>query len=141
MATKPNDTTGTKNYSRLSDVLKEPHCWLLPIEGYEMMPLVSLETAVESLVGIVPDIRPQPNHPQHRAQPNHSQHPVQPDHPQHRAQPNHLQHQAQPNHLQHQAQPNHPQYQAQLDHLQHRSQTMSRLLCQLAENMVKITLK
>jgi len=41
---------------RLSDVAEEPKKLLLPIEGYEKMPLVTLEVAVEPIIGILPNI-------------------------------------------------------------------------------------
>jgi hypothetical protein len=42
---------------RLTDIAAEKHEILLPIEGYERMPLVSLEEAVLPLVSVLPDIR------------------------------------------------------------------------------------
>ena len=42
---------------RFSDVATEPHTILLPIDGHEKMPLVSLEEAVEPLVLLVRDVR------------------------------------------------------------------------------------
>lgn len=42
---------------RICDLQYEPHCWLLPIEGYEKLPNVSLENAIDSLQHIVTDIR------------------------------------------------------------------------------------
>ncbi|CAF0921812.1 unnamed protein product [Adineta ricciae] len=41
---------------RLSDLVDEPMKFLLPIEGYELMPLVSLEEAVEPIREKVPNI-------------------------------------------------------------------------------------
>jgi hypothetical protein len=46
-----------ENNSRYTDVLAEKQEILLPIEGHENMPLVSLEEAVVPLLGILPDIR------------------------------------------------------------------------------------
>jgi hypothetical protein len=45
------------HYRRVSDIDKEPERMLLPIEGYELMPLVSLIEAIEPLVSIFPDIQ------------------------------------------------------------------------------------
>ncbi|CAK9188727.1 unnamed protein product [Sphagnum troendelagicum] len=42
---------------RLSDVAEEPKKMLLPIEGYEKMPLVPLEQAVKSVIDIFPNIK------------------------------------------------------------------------------------
>ena len=47
----------TKDSLRFTDVLPEKHEILLPIEGHEKMPLVSLEEAVIPLLSILPDIR------------------------------------------------------------------------------------
>ena len=45
------------NYrGRLSDLVDEPMKFLFPIEGYEQMPLLSLEEAVEPIRKCVPDI-------------------------------------------------------------------------------------
>jgi len=57
MATKFDDASETRRFDRLSDIAREPQCWLLPIEGHERMPLVSLEKAVEPLFSIVLDIK------------------------------------------------------------------------------------
>jgi hypothetical protein len=43
---------------RLTDVAEEPRKLLLPIEGYEKLPLVTLEEAIEPIAGIIPKIRP-----------------------------------------------------------------------------------
>lgn len=51
------DTNETRLLKRLSDISTEPQDWLLPIEGYEKKPLVSLEEAVKPLVGIVADVQ------------------------------------------------------------------------------------
>lgn len=45
------------NKFRFLDVAAETHDILLPIEGYEKMPLVSLEEAVVPLISVLPDIR------------------------------------------------------------------------------------
>lgn len=42
---------------RFSDIATEPLSMLMPIEGYEKMPLVSLEDAVEPLVTFVSDVQ------------------------------------------------------------------------------------
>jgi len=42
---------------RFSDIATEPHIMLMPIEGYERMPLVSLEEAIEPLGLLVHDVR------------------------------------------------------------------------------------
>jgi hypothetical protein len=47
----------TQRFDRCSDVIEEPPGMLLPIEGHEKVPLVSLEESVEPLVDILPDIR------------------------------------------------------------------------------------
>lgn len=41
----------------IADITEEPHDFLLPISGYEQMPLVRLEVAVEKLVDILPSIK------------------------------------------------------------------------------------
>jgi hypothetical protein len=46
-----------EQFVRVSDIAKEPQKMLMPIAGYEDMPLVSLEEAVEPLVPILPRIR------------------------------------------------------------------------------------
>ena len=50
-------TTTCSNTFRFMDLVEEKHEILLPIEGYEKMPLVSLEEATQSLIPILPDIR------------------------------------------------------------------------------------
>lgn len=42
---------------RISDIEKEPQQMLAPIQGYDRMPLMSLEEAVQPLVSILPDIQ------------------------------------------------------------------------------------
>lgn len=44
-------------YTRMSDVIKEPKRMLMPIHGYENMPLVSLEDAVLPLISLLPRIQ------------------------------------------------------------------------------------
>ncbi|UJR32588.1 hypothetical protein I4U23_020048 [Adineta vaga] len=52
-----NDTMNETAYrERLSDLVDEPSKFLLPIRGYEEMPLVSLEEAVQPIKNIVPNI-------------------------------------------------------------------------------------
>ena len=41
----------------INDILEEPDDFLVPISGYEHMPLVELETAVEKLVDFLPSIQ------------------------------------------------------------------------------------
>ena len=55
MATGGDD--GVQRYVRISDIPKEPQKMLMPIRGYNEMPLVSLEQAVEPLVSILPEIQ------------------------------------------------------------------------------------
>ncbi|CAF1061508.1 unnamed protein product [Adineta steineri] len=43
--------------TRISDILKEPQKMLMPIRGYEKMPIVSLEEAVTPLISILPEIQ------------------------------------------------------------------------------------
>jgi Ran GTPase-activating protein (RanGAP) involved in mRNA processing and transport len=57
MATACDNDNDTGRCERLSDIAREPQCWLLPIEGYERKPLVSLEEAVEPLSRILSDIK------------------------------------------------------------------------------------
>ncbi|CAF3533810.1 unnamed protein product, partial [Rotaria sp. Silwood2] len=42
---------------RLADIDKQPHKILMPISGYEDLPLVSLEHAVTPLISLIPDIQ------------------------------------------------------------------------------------
>ncbi|CAF3358188.1 unnamed protein product, partial [Rotaria socialis] len=42
---------------RISDVDKEPQQMLMPIQGYNQMPLMSLEEAVQPLVPILPAVQ------------------------------------------------------------------------------------
>ncbi|CAF0937352.1 unnamed protein product [Adineta steineri] len=55
MATGEN--VDTQQYTRISDIVKEPQKMLMPIEGYEEMPIVPLEEAVAPLVSILPKIQ------------------------------------------------------------------------------------
>ncbi|CAF4562607.1 unnamed protein product, partial [Rotaria sp. Silwood2] len=55
MATGGN--SNAQQYVRVSDIAKEPQKMLMPIRGYEKMPPVSLEEAVEPLVSILPEVQ------------------------------------------------------------------------------------
>lgn len=55
MSITNNDDSDLRR-ERLFDVAKEPQCILLPIEGHEKKPLVSVEEAIKPLVDIVSDI-------------------------------------------------------------------------------------
>ena len=55
MATSENEYT-TQGISRFLDVIQEPVRMLLPIGGYEDMPVLPLEIAVEPLVSFLPTI-------------------------------------------------------------------------------------
>ncbi|CAF0941816.1 unnamed protein product [Adineta steineri] len=46
-----------QQYARVSDIVKEPQKMLMPIRGYEEMPIVPLEEAVAPLVSILPQIQ------------------------------------------------------------------------------------
>ena len=54
---KEHGETDQQYMLRVTDIVKEPLKTLLPIEGYENMPLVSLEEAVENLGQILPRIQ------------------------------------------------------------------------------------
>ncbi|CAF1209362.1 unnamed protein product [Adineta steineri] len=47
----------TARISRLSDIFRTPSRMLMPIRGYEKLPLVSLETAVQPLITLLPKIQ------------------------------------------------------------------------------------
>ena len=49
--------TTTHTHQRMFDIVKGPKRLLMPISGYQDMPLVSLEKAVEPLVTLLPDIQ------------------------------------------------------------------------------------
>jgi hypothetical protein len=49
--------TTSRSYVRMSDIVKEPKRMLMPIYGYEKMPLLPLEEAVLPLVSILPHIQ------------------------------------------------------------------------------------
>ncbi|CAF3992064.1 unnamed protein product [Adineta steineri] len=55
MATGAN--VDLQQYTRVSDIVKEPQKMLMPIRGYEKMPIVSLEEAVTPLISILPEIQ------------------------------------------------------------------------------------
>jgi hypothetical protein len=55
MATGGN--ADAQRHVRVSDIAKEPQKMLMPIRGYESMPLVSLEEAVAPLVSILPEVQ------------------------------------------------------------------------------------
>jgi hypothetical protein len=55
MASEPVEDE-SKSMQRFTDIPGEPRRMLAPIQGYEKMPLVSLEKAVESLVSVVPQV-------------------------------------------------------------------------------------
>ncbi|CAF0784727.1 unnamed protein product [Adineta steineri] len=46
-----------QQYTRISDIVNEPQEMLMPIRGYEKMPIVSLEEAVIPLISILPEIQ------------------------------------------------------------------------------------
>lgn len=56
MASKDTDEVSLRSNYRFSDLDGERHQMLLPIEGYEKMPIVCLEDAVNPLVDLLPDI-------------------------------------------------------------------------------------
>ncbi|CAF4201535.1 unnamed protein product, partial [Adineta steineri] len=43
-----------QQYTRISDIAKEPQEMLMPIRGYEQMPIVTLEETVAPLISILP---------------------------------------------------------------------------------------
>ncbi|CAF4156085.1 unnamed protein product, partial [Adineta steineri] len=55
MATSGN--IDPQQFTRVSDIVKEPQKMLMPIRGYEKMPIVSLEEAVIPLISILPEIQ------------------------------------------------------------------------------------
>ncbi|CAF1130770.1 unnamed protein product [Adineta steineri] len=55
MATDGN--VDPQQFTRVSDIVKEPQKMLMPIEGYEEMPIVPLEEAVGPLVSILPKVQ------------------------------------------------------------------------------------
>ncbi|CAF2061431.1 unnamed protein product [Rotaria magnacalcarata] len=57
MAAKFTDIDEQHPMQRFSDLVGEPCRMLMPIEGYEKKPLVTIEEAVEPIVEYVPDVR------------------------------------------------------------------------------------
>ncbi|CAF1639447.1 unnamed protein product [Adineta ricciae] len=57
MATDEGENAMAQRILRITDVEKEPLEFLAPLDGYETMPLVSIEEAVESLVPILPYVQ------------------------------------------------------------------------------------
>ncbi|CAF0877219.1 unnamed protein product [Adineta steineri] len=57
MTTGGKDEIDLHRIIRITDIVKEPLEFLLPITGYEQMPLVSLEEAVDKIVHILPFIQ------------------------------------------------------------------------------------
>jgi hypothetical protein len=57
MATGGGDEAVAQRIIRLTDIVQEPLRFLTPIGGYEKMPLVSLEKALEPLVPILPTVQ------------------------------------------------------------------------------------
>ncbi|CAF1643411.1 unnamed protein product, partial [Didymodactylos carnosus] len=51
-----NESMEQEHLNRLGDVQNEPRRMLQPVDGYEKVPLVSIEQAIAPLVGLVPDI-------------------------------------------------------------------------------------
>ena len=56
MAANDGESETEQHIQRLTDIADEPHDFLLPIDGYENMPIVSLETAVEPLLPLLPKV-------------------------------------------------------------------------------------
>ena len=57
MATSQGNEAVAQHSLRVKDIVNEPLVFLTPIGGYENMPLVSLEEAVEPLVPILPAVQ------------------------------------------------------------------------------------
>jgi hypothetical protein len=57
MTAKHPDNGDIQHNHRFSDIAGESCQMLMPIQGYEKQPLVSLEEAVESIVQLVPDVK------------------------------------------------------------------------------------
>ena len=51
--TSEGDVDNTQRILRIADIDKEPLEMLLPISGYDDMPLVPLEIAIESLIPLI----------------------------------------------------------------------------------------
>src|SRR4051812_12475752 len=52
-----NDDDKLQHNQRVADFAAEPRRMLMPIQGYEKKPLVSLEKAIEPIVEYVPDVK------------------------------------------------------------------------------------
>ncbi|CAF1279867.1 unnamed protein product [Adineta steineri] len=52
-----NGNVDLLQYTRVSDIVKEPQKMLMPIEGYEETPIIPLEEAVAPLVSILPKVQ------------------------------------------------------------------------------------
>ncbi|CAF1320660.1 unnamed protein product [Rotaria sp. Silwood1] len=57
MATEGEEEAIAQRISRITDIVQEPLEYIAPIGGYEEMPLVPLEEAVEPLVCILPAVQ------------------------------------------------------------------------------------
>ena len=57
MAKKYPDDNEVQHNQRVSDFVAEPRRMLMPIQGYEKKPLVTLEEAIEPIVSLVPDVK------------------------------------------------------------------------------------
>jgi len=57
MATTQINDVELKNFVRFSDLAEEQLLTLSPIHGYEQMPIVTLEEAIEPLLSIVPNVK------------------------------------------------------------------------------------
>ncbi|CAF1479516.1 unnamed protein product [Rotaria sordida] len=57
MAVGGGDEKIAQRVLRLTDIAEEPTDFLMPISGYEKMPIVSLEEAVEPLVPLLPSVK------------------------------------------------------------------------------------
>ena len=55
--TSSNNNINTQTHERFLDADQEPRKMLQPIEGYQNLPLVSLEEAVEPIIALCSDIR------------------------------------------------------------------------------------
>ena len=57
MAAKYSTNDDLQHYQRIADLDEDPSAILIPIQGYEKKPLVSLEEAVQPLVEFVPEVQ------------------------------------------------------------------------------------
>ncbi|CAF1410231.1 unnamed protein product [Rotaria sordida] len=57
MAVGGGDEKIAQRVLRLTDIVEEPTDFLMPISGYEKMPIVSLEEAVEPLIPLLPSVK------------------------------------------------------------------------------------